>query len=151
MTGRHTQCYTEEPIFHVNMLMGWSRYGESGRQKSMDWCMYTLYPRCGTTSRVTGTCTQWYTEAPIFPCKYANGVKQTWGVRQRKVHILMHVHILTKVCEQKWDDCKTHIATQWHPCLHVTMHKGWSRIQNRLAYVHVLMHVHILNKVWEQK
>ena len=80
---------------------------------------------------VTGTCPQCYTEEPISPCKYANGVKQTWGVRQRKVHILMYAHILTKVWKQKWDDCKTHSATQWHPCFHITMHREWSRMELR--------------------
>ena len=52
------------------------------------------------------------------------------GESGREKYILMHVHLLTKVWEQKWDDCKTYIATHWHQCSHITMHRGWSWIQN---------------------
>ena len=43
-------------------------------------------------------------------------------------------------------------ATQGHPCLHVTMQRGWSRCRGvRWTSIHVLMHVHILIKVCMQK
>ena len=51
------------------------------------------------------------------------------GVRWTCTHVLMHVHILNKVWQQKWGGHKQN-AIQRHPCFHVTMHTGlrWSQL-----------------------
>ena len=105
--------------------------------------MYTFYLRCGTTNRVTGRHAHSATQRkPSVHVSMLMEWSRHGGVRWRIVYILMHVHILTKVCEPKWDHCKTHSATQWHPCFHVTMHKGWSWIQNSdwHKYMHQCMY-----------
>ena len=44
----------------------------------------------------------------------------------------MHIHILAKVWEQKWDDCNTHSATKRNPCFHVTMHRGGADMESQV-------------------
>ena len=50
----------------------------------------------------THTHKQCHTGAPIIPCNYPKGMELTWGIRWTCIHVLMHVHILTKVWEQNW-------------------------------------------------
>ena len=45
------------------------------------------------------TCTRTHTGKHMFEYKYAKGVEQNWGVRLTCIHLLMYVHILSKV----WD------------------------------------------------
>ena len=60
-----------------------------------------------------------------FLYNYAKGVKLTWGVMWTCIHVVMHVHILTKVWDQMrgyWDvhtgpHRGTHLCTQ--------LCKGW--------------------------
>ena len=61
-------------------------------------------PEVGMTATHTG--------APMFPCNYAKGVEQTWGVRWILIHVLMHVHMLKKEWGYKWVDWNTHTGTQ---------------------------------------
>ena len=51
----------------------------------------------------------------MFACNYAKGVEQTREIRQTCIHVLMHIHILTKVWEQKWGDSG---GTSIHSCDH---------------------------------
>ena len=44
----------------------------------------------------------------------------------------MHVHILTKVWEQKWGDWKTHIVLHGFPCFYVTMYRGQTEMGSQM-------------------
>ena len=79
-------------------------------------------------------------------CKQlCKGVGEAWDVSWPCIHILMHVHLLTKVWDQmkgNWDMYKG---------LHRGTHgAGMQRGGVRWTCIHVLMHVHILTKEWDQ-
>ena len=46
------------------------------------------------------TCTQGHTGVHMLICSYAKGVGQTGKDRWTCIHVLMHVHLLTKVWDQ---------------------------------------------------
>ena len=48
----------------------------------------------------------------MFVHNYAKEVEQIWGVRWTCTDILMHLHILTKVWNQKRGDWDTQVGTQ---------------------------------------
>ena len=140
------------PSFHVSILMGWSRYGESGRQKYMYWCMYTFYTSHGNRNKVNWTQNHCHTGAPMFPCNYANQFELTLEFRWTCIPIQMHIHILTKVYNQMSGECNTHSAKQRNPSFHVTRHNGMEQTWGvRWTIIHVVMQVHILHKMWQQK
>ena len=68
-----------------------------------------------------------YSAIQKHPCFHVTGtgMKQAWRVRYTCIHVQMHLHILTKVWDQKRDDSHTvsHRATQF---FHVTVQRGWS-------------------------
>ena len=102
------------PCLHETVQRVWSRYRQSGGHKSMYWWIYTFQNWCCTRSGMTAT----HTFTPIFPCSYTYGMEQNSELRLAYIHVLMHVHIVNKVWEKKWDDCNIHSATHWHPCFH---------------------------------
>ena len=122
----NTHCVTQwHPCFHIAMQGGWSWHGKSNRLKYMYWCMYTFLPRCVNRKEVTGTHTQCHTGIPMFPWNYAKGVQLTWEVRWMDINSSTHAKGGVGL-EVGWLE-QTHSATQWHPCFHLTMQRGWSR------------------------
>ena len=51
-----------------------------------------------------------YTGKHVFAHNYVNGVDLTWGVRWTCIHVLMPVHIPTKVWEQITDAWNMHVG-----------------------------------------
>ena len=79
-------------------------------------------------------------------------VEQTLGVRWICIHVLMHVHILTKVWKQKWGHWDTTTVPQGAPRLWYNYLKGVKQtLSVRWTCIHVLIHVHILIMVWDHK
>ena len=98
---------------------------------------------------MTATHSQCHTEEPMFPCDCAYGVEHTWKIQRALIHVLMHVHILNKVWEQKWDDCNTNTLPPMFPCYYA---KGFEvTLGVRWTYIHVLMHIHILTKLCNKR
>ena len=62
----------------------------------------------------------------------------------------MHVHILTKVLDQKKGDWDMQKGPDRDTCLHITMPRDWNRCGVRWTCTHLLMHLNILTKMWDQ-
>ena len=58
---------------------------------------------------------------PMLACNYAKVVQQTLTVRLICIHIMMQVHILTKVWDQKSSDWDTHTHTMAQKATHVSI------------------------------
>ena len=104
---------------------------------------------------------------------HRRGEVDTHGGQHRVIHICVQLsnvcgadmgskvdmHTCTDICthySQSVGPEKRYLAyacgaTKGHPCLHVTMQRGWRCGGVRWTCIHVLMHVHILIKVCMQK
>ena len=64
-----------------------------------------------------------HTGIQMLVCNYAKVVEQMWGVRWTCIHVLMYVHILTKMWDQMRDDRVMHTEA----CMFVHNYvKGWN-------------------------
>ena len=70
-----------------------------------------------------------------------------------KHNVLMHVHILTKVRDQKRGDWVMYKAIQTQGCMFAhNYNKGMELMwEVRLTCIHALMHLHIVTQVRDQK
>ena len=63
---------------------------------------------CGNRWGLTGTYTLCHTWEPTFPCNYAKGMHKNLEPLLTYILVLMNVHILNEVLEQKWGDWDTY-------------------------------------------
>ena len=65
------------------------------------------------------------TGVDIFVHNYAKRVEQMWGVRWLCMHVLMHVHILTKEWDQGRGDWNMQAGPHRSTHLHTPMQREW--------------------------
>ena len=117
--GHKHRAIQRHPCFHLIMYTSLRCYRESGDNKTCtDTC---IHPKegVGLENGFIVTNTHCHTVSPMFACNYAKGVEQTREIRWTCIHVLIHVHILTKVWEQKWGDSGGTSIQSWDHHLEV--------------------------------
>ena len=92
--------------------------------------MYTRTDVCTHAKEVVGLEVGWleqtHSATEWHPCLRvtAKGVEQTMGVRWTCIHVLMHVHIVIKMCELKWGDWDTTTVPHKSTQVSISLFKG---------------------------
>ena len=86
-----------------------------------------------------------YTGVQIFGYNYSKEVEQMWGVKWTCIHVLMYVHIITEVWNQRRGDWDINVD---HTGAHMFTHNYAKRMEQRWGVrwtsIHVLVYIPIV-------
>ena len=128
-----------------------SRCGQTGGYAFIHQCMNTFYPKVWDNKR--GNCNMYngpHRDEDVLH-SYAKGVEQIWRVGWKSLIVLVDVHILTKVEDQKKCDWKMHAGSHRGAHLCAQLCKRFRTDMGSQVNVHLCTDgcIHS-NKVWGQ-